>query len=60
MATKEIAIERVYYKENRAVLKRGNKYILRNTWTGEEKFISKNEAMKFKKDWIANETDVWN
>ena len=49
--TKEIAVEGVYYKVNRAILKRGNKFILRNTWTGEEEIISKKDANKLIKKW---------
>lgn len=52
--TRVIADEYVYYKENRAVLKRGKDYILRNTWTGEEKIISKDEAIRFKQEWKSN------
>ena len=41
---KVIADEEVLYTLNRAILLRQNTYILRNTWTGEEKEITAEEA----------------
>lgn len=35
----ELYNEGVYYKTNRAIIKRDNKLIVRNTWTGEEKAL---------------------
>jgi hypothetical protein len=49
--TKTIAEEGIYYKMNRVILKRGNKFILRNTWTGKEEIISKKEANRLIKEW---------
>ena len=36
--------EGIYYKNNRCIIKEGNKYFLRNTWTGEEKEITEKEV----------------
>ncbi len=37
--------EGVYYKKNRALLLRGDKIILRNTWTGKEREIGRLEEI---------------
>ncbi len=44
--------EGVFYKVNRALIRRGENVILRNTWTGDEKiigrgFTSKKRAREF-------------
>ena len=54
---KVLCDEEVYYKENRTILLRGDvlmnnwRYILRNTWTGEEKDITAEEAKVLMKKW---------
>ena len=56
---KAIANENIYYKENRAIIKVGNRYYLRNTWTGEEMEVSKSRAKGFKKEWKQNKVTDW-
>ena len=47
----EYANEGVYYKLNRAIIKVGNKYLLRDTYTGEEHVIPKFLAVDLKRQW---------
>lgn len=51
MKKEVFAEEGVYYKVNRAIIKKGNKFYLRNTWTGEETEIPRPVAMNIKLEW---------
>lgn len=48
---KVFAEQEVYYKVNHTILIKDGKFILRNTYTGQEEEISKDEAERLKEDW---------